>query len=755
VLAHVKTYDATLGWYWNQIFNYDLFGDPTTSLFGTEPKSNNDLVFLLDGSGSMLSEQKWETAVDAAVLFYQLMEELRHAAFQDRYNSVVFRWNESAGVDASTTVPPGTGLKDISTPLTAASLNAETPVPSYYTPIGEGLNLAIDQFDLDTEESFYSNKTILLLSDGKQNRGVDPLSITMPEGSGIKVHAVGLGEDWIEPETIRDIALASEGDYRITPNPREMEDFFIQILCNTSWKLQDITVTGDAAPIDQNKAVFIVIWDDPSVSINFELDPPGTGPNITPSNLTAYPPMVCSYHGPAPDETHAFYVCEDIPAELLDLWYFANINDGGAPIPMADVLLKVIEDPRVTADFNIENIDHYTHQPVVLTAQVVEDGKPMTGLSEVYAELISSPALTPGNLMAENTPPPGYPAQPPDTSDRTLRSHYLFGVMQTLGVDSLSQIGGPRINLHDDGVGVDLNADDGIYSGRFDNTVCEGSYTFKFRVRGENGDGVIFDRIEILSEYIKFAASPTQTKVEIISSVVNQAEKIVTATVKVTPLDSIGSYLGPFRGDVIQLWSNAGFFVKDQHSNLVYDDRKDGSYCYTLVYPKNTVPLVSVSVGEVIVSDRMVVKRPPVRLVSLHGGLAVPLADFATEYDAGLYVLADFEHPLTNILSLRALFGYGYFKAKSPLVDDTHIINLNTNLKFSYHLLPITFFIEVGPGYYILENSVNKPGVNVGGGLWYNLSSKIGLELAVHYHAISTSPRKDYLNLGGGITVGF
>lgn len=559
----------------------------------------------------MLHEGKWEAAVDGSVLFYELMKELRHPAFQDRYNSVVFRWNEGGGVDASTTVPAGTGMKDMSTPLTTPLLNAETPIPGYWTPIGEGLQLAIDQFDLDAEESFYSNKTILLLSDGKQNRGIDPLAVTVPEK--VKVYAVGLGEDHIEPDTISDIANASGADFRITPSPRELEDFFIQILCNTSWKLQDITIVGDTVPIDEHIAIFIVVWDDPGASLSFELDPPGASANITPGSLAGYPPMEVTYHPPAPGETHAFYVCKNIPDELLGEWHFSNINNGGAPVPLADVLLKVIEDPQTIADFDIENIDHYTGQPIVLTSKVTEDGKPKTGLSEVYAELVRSPAHAVGTLMAENTPPPDYPAQPSAKVDRTLRSHYLLGVMQKLNINRLSKTGGPQIELRDDGLGADVRADDGIYTGVFGSTEYEGSYTFKFRAKGKNKNGVTFDRAETLSEYVAFAAGPAETEVKVVSVVADPDEKIVRSTIKVTPRDASGAYLGPFRGESIRLWASVGNVRPE------YDDNKDGSYNFTLIHPIDTVPVVLAAVGDVIVAEQMPVEpeRPAISRVLL------------------------------------------------------------------------------------------------------------------------------------------
>jgi hypothetical protein len=593
VLAHAKVTEATYSYTddWIQILVFNLYGDPSLSLFGPNPKSNNDIVFLLDGSGSMLTEGKWDAAVDATVLYYELMQELRHPAFYDRYGTVVFRWDNQANMDISTTVPPSSGLQEITVSLTSDILNAERPESYYFTPIGEGLSLAVDLFNLESEESFYSNKVILLLSDGKHNRGTNPLFVDIDEE--IVVHSIGLGEDYIEPDTISDIAASYRGDFRISPSPREMEDFFVQIFCDTSWKLQDVTVTSNRVPIDENMAVFIIVWDDPDTNVYFNLNPPGTGPEITPtSGQTAYPPMEVTYHAPAPGATHAFYVCKNIPEELFGDWYFSNL-----PVPLSDVLLKVVEDPQTIVDFDIENIDYYTGQSIVLTAKVTENGLLKTGLSNVYAELIRSPAYSVGTIMAENSPSSSYPYQPSNISDRTLRSHYLLGVMENMGIDSLSITEGPRIYLRDDGLGCDSRADDGIYTGYYTNTGYEGSYCFKFRARGENSDGVTFDRTETLAKYVKFGTSPFETSVEFISTVPSPQENFVYTTVRVTPRNANGSYLGPFLGDAIHFWTSEGEVKSDFVDNL------DGSYDFTLTHLNNVTPQVSISVNSFIVAE--------------------------------------------------------------------------------------------------------------------------------------------------------
>ncbi len=605
VLMHIRKGDATSPSFnihdWKAILEFNVYGDPSLSIFGEDPLYKSDVVFLLDGSGSMVSPEpgKWQAAVDASVLFYDLMKALRHPEYDDRYNSVVFRWLWPGNANG-TAAAPSPGLKNMAVPLTSAVFDpAFTPQSSYSTPMGLGLEMAADQFTSGTVNDLYTDKMVILLSDGKHNEGVDPLEVVQSTDwpGAVRVYSVGLGEDDIEPETIEQIANATYGEYRISPTPREIEGFFCEILCDISWKIQDVTVTGNTAPVDQDKAVFVAIWDDPAATVSFNLVAPD-GSTLTP----AAPGPNCTYHPAVMGQTHAFYSCDGLPGDQLGTWQFDNINNVGAPVPLADVLLKVIIDPQTIATFDIENIDHYTGQPIVLTARVTEDGSPKTGLAEVSAELVRAPAMALGTLMAQNQPPTDYPASPPKGSDISPSRHYLLGVMKQTGLTSLSKSEGIIVQLADNGTGFDAHKDDGIYTGVLGAPPYEGSYTFRFRARGKNIADKVFDRTETRSTYVRFAPTASATLVEMVGQVAgpdsHAGNNIMTATLRVTPRNDTSDYLGPFLGDRIQVWSSAG------NVRPGFTDNQNGSYDFILNYPKGIDPVVSVAVGDQIVADQ-------------------------------------------------------------------------------------------------------------------------------------------------------
>jgi hypothetical protein len=156
--------------------------------------------------------------------------------------------------------------------------------------------------------------------------------------------------------------------------------------------------------------------------------------------------------------------------------------------------------------------------------------------------------------------------------------------------------------LNDDGLNGDAMAGDGVYSGYFVDTMFEGSYTFTFRARGTNEAGVTFDRTETLSKYVKFGPSVEATEIAILATTIDTDRDTARSSISVIPRDTFGSYLGPFRGDLIRISSAQGRVRRE------FEDNMDGSYTFILEHSPDVVPTASITVGDVIVAHRIDVR---------------------------------------------------------------------------------------------------------------------------------------------------
>lgn len=131
--------------------------------------------------------------------------------------------------------------------------------------------------------------------------------------------------------------------------------------------------------------------------------------------------------------------------------------------------------------------------------------------------------------------------------------------------------------------------------------------------------------------------------------------------------------------------------------------------------------------------------------LSIHGGPSFPYEDFSDNYKMGFSIQGDAEYIFVGGLSISALVGYNRFPAKIAEMSDCKIINANVLVRFyPFSLWRIFPFLEVGPGYYRLNDSINKIGLSGGLGIRCYLNLKIALELGIYGHSINTTPVTAY-----------
>ncbi|MCK4824839.1 porin family protein, partial [bacterium] len=123
--------------------------------------------------------------------------------------------------------------------------------------------------------------------------------------------------------------------------------------------------------------------------------------------------------------------------------------------------------------------------------------------------------------------------------------------------------------------------------------------------------------------------------------------------------------------------------------------------------------------------------------LSIHGGIAVPIDNFADDFEQGYNVLVDLDYHFTQQLSFVGFFGYNDFKSKTAGIDDNYWMNVSANIKYREQLRPqLFFYFNGGPGYYIPETGDSRFGLNLGAGFNYDYTNTINFELGADYHTI-------------------
>ena len=192
----------------------------------------SDTVLVLDASGSMGDDSKFESAVNAAHLYANVM--------RDAENIGVVEYSGSSGVLASNVfgpeiagnIPPG-GPPPADNRAAAAEAAAAVSLGGC-TPLGQGLLVGLNRLNAIPVGARNARRTLVLLSDAKENVppfwGDPPMSTcgALPTGSpvynvfealqsdadptnDVRINTISFGPD-AEPRDMNNIAIATRGD---------------------------------------------------------------------------------------------------------------------------------------------------------------------------------------------------------------------------------------------------------------------------------------------------------------------------------------------------------------------------------------------------------------------------------------------------------------------------------------------------------------------------------------------------------------
>lgn len=169
-----------------------------------------DIALVLDRSGSMQTNDKIGDLKSAVNIFLGLMD------------------NTPSDERISLTTYSTTGTKDvdITSNLAGVSRVVQAMPAQGFTAIGEGLEFGSDSLVNDPLSRRFAEKTIILLTDGRENRGIDAIDVVpVAQGRNQKIFTITFGAD-ADQNLMRQVADATGGFHQHADDGGDLEEAF-------------------------------------------------------------------------------------------------------------------------------------------------------------------------------------------------------------------------------------------------------------------------------------------------------------------------------------------------------------------------------------------------------------------------------------------------------------------------------------------------------------------------------------------------
>lgn len=158
------------------------------------------------------------------------------------------------------------------------------------------------------------------------------------------------------------------------------------------------------------------------------------------------------------------------------------------------------------------------------------------------------------------------------------------------------------------------------------------------------------------------------------------------------------------------------------------DDAKD---TYRLLVPQDGVAEVNVRFAP---EEHVAAKYSLAVFLDL--GAGIPHGTFSNAFDPGFSLNGGLEYIVNPHFSAEGIFGYHHFPAK--IVGDVNLYQFSVNGKTYLTTGKIQPFVNGGIGGYKFSPGSANFGGNVGGGVLFNLTSRLGLQGSYNFHAVNT-----------------
>jgi Mg-chelatase subunit ChlD len=194
-----------------------LFFAPMFGLDSFEPvqvatatRVDRDIALVLDVSGSMSANGRFEALSDALDVF---LAELDDTPQRENLSLTVYSSEDRKVQDLTT------NLNDIRNAFAEES-------PGGFTAIGEGLETGLDSILNDSNARPFALKSIIVMTDGNQNRGISPeLVAPRAQEAGVVVHTITFSEGANEA-LMEQVADIGEGLHLHAEDDQELLEAF-------------------------------------------------------------------------------------------------------------------------------------------------------------------------------------------------------------------------------------------------------------------------------------------------------------------------------------------------------------------------------------------------------------------------------------------------------------------------------------------------------------------------------------------------
>jgi len=199
--------DGEVGMLFGGIFGVDTFG-PTQS--ATATRLDRDIALVLDKSGSMNQDGRFDALLNGVAVF---VEELKNTKPKENVSMAVYD-----------TFPRKT--LDLTENLDLLNTAIEGETPSGFTGIGRGMQVGLDSILNDPKARNLALKSIVVMTDGRQNRGINPIEVAREcEDANVVVHTITFS-DGANQGLMRQVADITGGTHlHATTNDQLVEAF--------------------------------------------------------------------------------------------------------------------------------------------------------------------------------------------------------------------------------------------------------------------------------------------------------------------------------------------------------------------------------------------------------------------------------------------------------------------------------------------------------------------------------------------------